>query len=981
MVRKVIKKPEGDARARPYSSKRTVPKASLQTFVPSKKRILFGSLLVLLVALLAIYFSPLIVANGLRLWLAWKARQEKLMVTINKVDAPFLRPVVMHGIRVTSAPDSAFRIDLEASRAILELNLRAALLRMRGRAIQSLAVEGLRAEVHHNQAGTSISEGGWNTFQQLFPTNFNLERLDLRVEDGATVILLRSASLSASEVEPGHFRAGEIMIASPWLRQTFSDLRGATNWQGDRLTIAGLTLTHGLDVESIVVDLSNLGRQYLGLEFDLDAFGGKIRANISNEWRSHQSTWNVAGSAADVSLAQTSEALGLADRANGLLHACKFTFRGDPGEPTRGTASLWAELTGLKWRDRAAETIMLGAALYNRQIQLQQLYVKQSKNQLTLSGEGAFPTNQSGWFNPVFRGDISASIGNLGDFAGLFGANPGDFAGEIAIDGTMNARDQKIGGYLSATGKSLSIFKLPIDSFTTKLNLRATELEIKQLELRRGGDFARAAGKIDIAHEHEYSVTSSFTAANIADYVHLLPFAWGSALRQGMVSGEWSGNGQTRSHAGTFHINGRGIRTSVPTAFVPFDLELEAAYSPRNIFFRQLHLANEHASINGFLTIAEKYLQLQALALDLNGKPQLRGNIFLPIALSKMEPGRSVLDAIDPDQKIDFDLNIEPTDLAEFSQAFTGRAAISGLFGARFSFFGGPDALQGWGEIHLRDFAMENDPARISADAQTRLTAGTMNTKAGVQFRGSDPASCDLSAPIRLGKERNSLPLQPIAANIDFPKIFLARLPRYLSRDLFRDGILSGRIAFSETLQHPKVLGDMQLTKGKLGNTPLHATETSGHLTFKGVTASIDSANLGTDDVDLPFHGEIDFQDTQAVAIRLTGLDPIIDLTPRGGPDCVAGIKVMPIPAVETPLLMIQTLEFRGSVFAPNWIVTLRESVNAEPPTVSNKADTPRIFHFCGGTQTNEQMLVLSCKPRKPPPAPTARPHKRPKHR
>src|SRR6266550_456095 len=81
---------------------------------------------------------------------------------------------------------------------------------------------------------------------------------DVRVEDGPTVILLRNASLSASEIEAGRFYADEIMIASPWFRQTFSQLRGATSWQGNRLTVAALTLTRGFDLQSITVDLSRI---------------------------------------------------------------------------------------------------------------------------------------------------------------------------------------------------------------------------------------------------------------------------------------------------------------------------------------------------------------------------------------------------------------------------------------------------------------------------------------------------------------------------------------------------------------------------------------------------------------------------------------------------------------------------------------------------------------------------------------------------
>ena len=74
---------------------------------------------------------------------------------------------------------------------------------------------------------------------------------EMRVQDGATLILLRNGTLSASEVEAGRFSAGDLMIASPWLRQTFSQLRGATRWDANRLTFAGLTLARGLDLESV----------------------------------------------------------------------------------------------------------------------------------------------------------------------------------------------------------------------------------------------------------------------------------------------------------------------------------------------------------------------------------------------------------------------------------------------------------------------------------------------------------------------------------------------------------------------------------------------------------------------------------------------------------------------------------------------------------------------------------------------------------
>ena len=63
-------------------------------------------LLLLLAGLLAIALAPFTVSNGLRLWVWWKSRQEGLIVSIDKIDAPFLQPVVIRNLHLKSArPD------------------------------------------------------------------------------------------------------------------------------------------------------------------------------------------------------------------------------------------------------------------------------------------------------------------------------------------------------------------------------------------------------------------------------------------------------------------------------------------------------------------------------------------------------------------------------------------------------------------------------------------------------------------------------------------------------------------------------------------------------------------------------------------------------------------------------------------------------------------------------------------------------------
>ena len=163
--------------------------------MPFKNRLLLASLFIVLTGFLAIWFTPFAVSHSLRLWIWWKAREQKLTVKIDQIDAPLLRPVVVRGFRMTSAPDAALHIDVSAVQATGNLNLKAILMRMGGSAIRTLSVEGLHAELRRNYAtGTTLTESGWATLQKLLPDSLNLGPFDLRVEDGPTVILLRSVS-------------------------------------------------------------------------------------------------------------------------------------------------------------------------------------------------------------------------------------------------------------------------------------------------------------------------------------------------------------------------------------------------------------------------------------------------------------------------------------------------------------------------------------------------------------------------------------------------------------------------------------------------------------------------------------------------------------------------------------------------------------------------------------------------------------------
>ncbi|HLW35579.1 MAG TPA: hypothetical protein VKS98_07960 [Chthoniobacterales bacterium] len=755
-----------------------------------RKRLLLIAIIVL-AALAGIALSPALTVAAVRGWLYWQARRQHLKIELGKIEAPFLRPVTIDRIRITNEPAVATQINLTAQHAALHLKL-ARLLAGKTEGVHTLTIQNAHAEVRRDfSGGKRPLDFNWRALQVLLPANFQIDHLDLRVENGPSVVLLRNASISGNQIEAGRFSAGEVAVTSPMFRQTFSQLRGATKWQEDRLTIGGLNLARGVDLQTLLIDLSRLDDHRADLQFDLDVLGGKIRGSISNEWGGQNSIWNLAGTANGISLAQTSEALGFTDRLGGSLRACNFTFRGDPRDPLSGTASIWTELNGLSWHNRAADLIMLGAVFYNRQIQLQQLYIKQRQNQLTMNGDGALPSKSSDWLNPDFRGEISGSIGDLGQFAELFGAAHGDFAGKIGIEGTVSARERKFGGHVIATGNSLSLFKRQFDHLTAKLNLKASELELEQLEVIRKKDFVRAQGRIDISHEQDYSGQINARIGDASEYFLLGKTASGSAI----------------------------------------PIQLEA-----------------------------------------------------------------------------------------------------------------------------------------------KISSGQWDAHAAFTLPGSSQVDVTAKFPLKLGEDWKAFLASPLDAQINFPTVVLASAPQVFHPAMFSEGIVSGAISWSQTLQHPHVSGDVQLVNAKLQNGPLDLTQASARISFDGDHGKIEFLNAATNDVEVSLRGDIDFHDLAQTKIDIFPSVPVFELTTPPG-SCVNRINLQPIGITLAPI--ISQIELQGSVFDGGWAMTSRPTAIGEhgDPIPSDATKVP----LCFGDKPAQTSFTFGLHP-KPSPTP-AKPAKKKKRR
>ena len=825
-----------------------------------RKRLLVFLGIVLLASALLALFAPFLVANGIRVWIGWAARSEGVSVELEKIEAPFLGEVTIHSLRVTPAKTESRGLSLGAAKVVLDLNFRGWFFSKRARLLGSLATEHVTGSIRRASA-TTAEKLDWRKIEQLLPDKIRIDDLDLDVVTETTSVTFRGVVLSASEIESGKFFARQIFVTSPILRQTFTDLRGATSWENSRLTIAGISLAHGLDLEALTIDVSRLTKRRLGVDLHLDTFGGTLRASFQGRG-GEKFAIDLAGSASNISLAQISGAIGFLEPITGEVHASKFTFRGNPGEFFDATASVWIELADFAWRARRADNVMLGATYYNRRLEVDQLFLRQGQNELTVNGELFWPKKPVGWAQLQFQGQMNASVPDLNGFAQLFGATTGDFAGTLSAAGELDSLSPETHGRLTLRGQGVSFRGVGFDSLGASLQLRGSEVTLESLEVRHGNDFLRAQGTANLNPTHRYSARLTGALNDLAAYGPLLPASWAAAKIGGGLTFDWTGDGTVTTHSGTMQLFARGLQLPVAPLRSPLDLTLEGTYSPQDIFFRTFRLDNERVSLGGFLMLGSNFIELQALEVTLDGTPRIDGTLFLPFGVDRFRKTDSLFEAFDEQQKFDVDLTIDHLDLAQLESGLGENPTVTGVLDGKLVAYGPAQALQVTTNWHLENLGPATSPNSI--DFGLRYAEGRAEVDGKAVFGVSDPVVLRASLPSRLEKrrlvDRTVIdPTKPLSFALDFPALFADKLPNMLRPLGASGGLVSGGIAFANTLRDPQISGEAQLSNLQITPAPPWPalTNIEARIHFGNRAAEIAPLRFELNDVPLAFRGSL----------------------------------------------------------------------------------------------------------------------------
>ena len=785
-----------------------------------RKRLVIFFLVLLVLAGLDALCAPFVVAHGVRYWILWAAKKHHFKAEIGEVEAPFLREVTIRNLHLTPI-DAATNVEFDVDSLVVGLNLRGWLFTKRAHLLRSVEVGNLTGKINVSPQTTSTRKLDWRLLAQLLPDNFRFDHLDLDVTTATTVVHFRDMVLTASAIESGKFLAREISVNSPLLRQTFSNLRGATSWEAGRLTIAGIPLVPRLDLEALTIDFSHLARRRLGIDLHLDSYGGTLRASFQGR-AGQKFGIDVAGSASNVSLAQFCLALGFREPITGAVRASKFTFRGNPGEFLDGTASLWIELTNFAWRARRADNVMLGATYYNRRLEVDQLYVRQRENELTVNGELAWPEGPNGWARPPFRGQLNAAIPDLNGFAQFLGATTGDFSGAIFAEGNLDSVSPESHGKVTLRGEAVNYRGVALDSLGASLLLKGTEMTVEKMEVRHAQDFVRAEGNFDLAGSHRFAGRLTGAIDNLGAYAALLPGELRSSKIGGGVTFDWTGDGTLAAHSGTMQLFAHGLQVPVAPLRLPLDVTLEGTYSPQDIFFRTFKLASDRISLGAFLLLGQNFTELQALTLNVDGVPRISGTLFLPFSFSRWRAGSSLLEALDEGQKFDVDLAVDGLDLKQFALALGEQAPASGVLYGKVAAFGPLPSLQLTMDAQLQNLGPSAESNAINF--RTHYADGRADLDLKAIFGVSAPLTAKAWLPLLLNKSSlaagNVLePAEQLFLKIDCPALFLETLPNDW-RWKADHGLLSGSISFSNTAQAPMASGTTQILNAQFAPQP-----------------------------------------------------------------------------------------------------------------------------------------------------------------
>lgn len=516
------------------------------------------------------------------------------------------------------------------------------------------------------------------------PSQAEVSNSSITFHLGSRKVEFSGVGFTVSSLRTGVITIDQLTFTQGRLQRLFTGLKGTTALQDTQLRIADLPLSPGVLLQSMASDLGEMVRGRLQVDFDFAAFGGSLRGELLNTSLGQLPTYEVAGQFSNISVEALGAFLNVSEKTGGTIKEGKFSFRGTPHDLDNATVTTRLEATDFRWGKRQFNSLVLGATVIKRRVQIPELALQQAHNSLQLKGELALPDEETPWWLSDFSFDIAARLNNLTELSALFGPQFAKTAGKMVVDGSIRSEKKAYSGQLLVSGTQLAWQGVPFDLLNAGIKLDGNELQIVNLEVTHGSDSVRGKGTVNILGERRYQAELNASIEELAVYAPLLQKPIVPAPPVGGLSVNWSGDGTTGVHSGAFSAHFRKLHikaTPEVPATLPIDADLEGTYAPGSLSLNKCVLANEDLRLEGRMAADATTVRLEGLKLTQKKALWLEGNATLPFNLFQwwMEPS---LQALAPDAPFKAQLSAKDVQLEEVAH-LTGRALpIRGLLSA-----------------------------------------------------------------------------------------------------------------------------------------------------------------------------------------------------------------------------------------------------------------------------------------------------------
>lgn len=792
--------------------------------------------IVTLVALCALLWlaHPYILAKVIRVVATKAAQDAGVQLSIGTIRANIAHPLILQNINLRANDRATSQTVIVVGQAELHLSNLWGIFFGNGRIFRNLVINDLSGVLDLQQAALPPAKPATASSQQatssaldmrLLPLNATVTGVKLKILGDDQQYDIGDASLKLSETDLGKFKAGSIGVRIGTVRQTYNSLKATTAWKDGAIYLAGLTLRPDLTVQNFTVNFATPGSTAMSVE--AQTFGGSLRGDISLGNSGGEPYIDAAAWASNVNLSPLAEALGLKGKVRGMLREGRFTFRGNPEKATEAEASTRILADDFHWNERGWKSLEIGGNLIHQRLVVSQFDLQQKDNKLNFSGEVSLDKGWASLSSSPFQLNISGSIKQLGELAGLLGSPFDEMSGRMSLNGSLSGHVDDLSGYLGLEASDINFRTRPIDSVRLDTTFKDSAAQVTRLEIWSGKDFVQADGSISLSEPHNYSGEINVSLKNIASYARPFRAPKAEAIYSGALALHWQGDGTASAHSGAFTASLRDFVTAMSPAGITG--QFEGTYSPQNLYFNTFALVRDSLRFFTHASIDSAGITLKNIDLSDGKESLLTGELFVPLNAFAMSQGQTWQQAAKLGQPVYADIKSPGAiNLADVAQLLGKNTPITGTLRLALDAGGPLENLKLTGSVTGRGLGLhsagtEMPPSKLDLQITTSdhraAVTGTLATE------GFSPVKVQASIPFGFQKGSDgalawSNPTGQFSGLLDMPETNLSVFKALVPGVSQLSGNISAKITASNTLSEPRFDGRLALREGTMQTTP-----------------------------------------------------------------------------------------------------------------------------------------------------------------